>query len=269
MSDTTHYVIRGGIQGRERLRVISRILHPTSTSLLDRLGLRDGLMCADFGCGGGDVTVELARRVAPTGKAIGFDLDETKLEIARADAERLGVTNVEFQLADLRRPLFRNAFDVGYTRFLLTHLKDPAAVTGMMYDHLRPGGLMAVEDIDFSGYFTYPDSPAFRRYCDLYSATVFRRGGDPNIGPRLPSLLQSAGFADVGVRVVQAVALQGDAKRINPLTMENIADAVIEDGLATREEIDRIVHELYEFAADPSTLAGTPRIVQSWGRRPE
>jgi hypothetical protein len=43
---------------------------------------------------------------------------------------------------------------------------------------------------------------------------------------------------------------------------------VIEDGLTTREEIDQIVRELYDFAADPTTLAGMPRIVQSWGRRP-
>jgi hypothetical protein len=52
------------------------------------------------------------------------------------------------------------------------------------------------------------------------------------------------------------------------LTMENIAGAVLEDRLATREEIDGIVRQLYEFAADPSTLAGTPRVVQTWGRVP-
>jgi hypothetical protein len=50
--------------------------------------------------------------------------------------------------------------------------------------------------------------------------------------------------------------------------MENIAGPVLEDGLATREEIDQIVRELYDFAANPSTLAGTPRIVQAWGRCP-
>jgi SAM-dependent methyltransferase len=269
VSDVAHYVIRGGIQGRERLRVISRVLHPTSTALLDRLGLRDGLVCADFGCGGGDVTVELARRVAPTGKAFGFDIDQTKLEIARAEADRLGVPNIEFHLSDLRRSSDGQLFDVGYSRFLLTHLKDPGTMTRRLFDHLRPGGMMAVEDIDFSGFVNYPDSPAFRRYCELYSATVVRRGGDPNIGPRLPALLQHAGFAVVGVHVVQVVALDGDAKLLNPLTMENIADAVMEDGLATRDEIDRIVRELYDFAADPTTVAGTPRIVQAWARRPE
>jgi hypothetical protein len=49
--------------------------------------------------------------------------------------------------------------------------------------------------------------------------------------------------------------------------MERIADAVLEDGLATRAEIDEIVSELYAFAADPTTLAGAARVVQAWGRR--
>ena len=48
--------------------------------------------------------------------------------------------------------------------------------------------------------------------------------------------------------------------------MENIADAVLADRLATPEEIDGIVREMYEFAADPGTIAGTPRVVQAWGR---
>jgi hypothetical protein len=81
-------------------------------------------------------------------------------------------------------------------------------------------------------------------------------------------LLERAGFEDIGVSVVQLVGTRGEAKLLNPITMENIAGAVLEDGLATREEIDDVVRELYEFAANPSTVAGLPRIVRAWGRRP-
>jgi hypothetical protein len=49
--------------------------------------------------------------------------------------------------------------------------------------------------------------------------------------------------------------------------MENIASAVLADGLASQLEIDDVVRELYEFANDPNTVAGTPRVVQAWGRR--
>ena len=93
-----------------------------------------------------------------------------------------------------------------------------------------------------------------------------RRGGDPNIGPRLPAFLKHCGFEDVQLNVVQPMGMSGEVKLLNPLTMENIADAVLADSLATRDEIDEIVRELFAFAAAPDTIAGTPRIVQAWGR---
>jgi len=268
MAHSTHYVIRGGTEGRERLRILGRVMHASSMALLDRLGPRDGLACLDVGCGGGDATLELARRVAPHGKVVGVDIDETKLEIARHEAQQQGVANVVFQLSDIREASGESEFDIVYSRFLLTHLSDPAGIVRAFYEHLRPGGVLAVEDIDFSGYFTHPKCQAFARYHELYCATVSRRGGDPNIGPRLPLLLKQCGFEDVGVCVVQPIGTEGEAKLINPITMENIAGAVLEDGLATREEIEDVVRELYEFAADPNRVAGMPRVVQSWGRRP-
>jgi hypothetical protein len=57
-------------------------------------------------------------------------------------------------------------------------------------------------------------------------------------------------------------------KLLNPLTTENNASAVLADGLASQLEIDDVVRKLYEFANDPNTVAGTPRVVQAWGRRP-
>src|SRR5215470_866804 len=102
MSDSSHYVIRGGVEGRERLRVIARVMRASSMSMFDRLGLRDGCQCLDVGCGGGDVTLDLARRVGPHGRVVGVDIDEKKLEIARTEARQLGVANVEFRVADVR-----------------------------------------------------------------------------------------------------------------------------------------------------------------------
>jgi len=262
MADSSHYVIRGGLEGRERLRVLARVMHPTSMALLDRCGLRDGLTCLDVGCGGGDVTLELARRVAPNGTAVGVDLDETKLQLARAEAHEQGITRVEFHRLDVREPSALPMVDFLYARFLLTHLSDPAAMVDRFHRQIRPGGVIAVEDIDFSGNLTRPASQAFERYHELYRATVTRRGGDPDIGPRLPGLLKHAGFENIRVSVVQPMALEGEAKILSALTMENIAGAVLEDGLASRAEIDGLVRELHAFAADPTTLAGVPRIFQ-------
>ena len=267
MTTTNNYAIRGGVEGRERLRTLSRAMHPYSSALFDRLGLRNGMACLDVGCGGGDATIELGRRVAPDGRAVGVDIDETKLALARDDARSHGVANVEFRRLDFAQAADADQYDVVYARFLLTHLRDPRAAVEALHRHLRPGGLVAVEDIDFSGSFAYPPSKAFARYWELYCAVVDRRGDDPNIGPKLPLLLEACGFDAVDVSIVQPAGMRGDAKLIGPLTMENIADSVIADGLAARDEIDALVRDMYAYVSDPKTITGLPRVVQAWGRR--
>jgi SAM-dependent methyltransferase len=268
MGDLKHYVIRGGLEGRERLKVLSRVMAPFTCAVLDRVGISSGMVCLDIGCGSGDVTMELARRVAPDGKAIGADIDATKIDLAREEAKLANIRNIEFRIVDSRDRPSNPEFDVVYARFLLTHLKDPAKAVAGFYQQLKPGGLVIVEDIDFTGHFVYPDSKAFRRYHELYCTAVRKRGGDPDIGPRLPLLLKEQGFQNVEMAVVQPAGFEGEVKLLTPLTMENIADAVIAEDLATREEIAEVVEALYAYVADSTTIASAPRIVQTWGRRP-
>jgi SAM-dependent methyltransferase len=266
MTVTPHYAIRGGIAGRERLRILARTLHASTSALFDRLGVGAGLRCLDVGCGGGDVTFELARRVGPRGRIVGVDIDAAKLDLAHQEAAAEGITNVEFRMLDIRTAEAGAGFDLVYARFLLTHLADPAGAIAAFGCALRPGGLLIVEDIDFKGSFAWPETAAFQRYRELYCAVVHTRGGDPDIGPRLPILLADGGFTQVDMHVVQPMAVQGEAKLINPITLENIADAIVQDGLAAPQEVDALIHELYAFAADPRTVAGLARVIQAWGR---
>src|SRR4030088_1868850 len=99
-SPTSHYAIRGGRDGRERLRLLGGVMRPYALRLFDRLGICEGMACLDVGCGGGDVTLELARIVGRSGKVVGTDLDTVKLDAARSESEAQGLKNVEFRLAD-------------------------------------------------------------------------------------------------------------------------------------------------------------------------
>jgi hypothetical protein len=158
-------------------------------------------------------------------------------------------------------------YDLVYVRFLLTHLTDPAAALTRITPRLAPGGVLVVEDIDFTGHFCHPESPAFRSYVDWYTLAVQARGADPNIGPRLPSLLVGAGLDAVEMHVVQPAGATGEVKLIAPITLENVADAVLTAGLTTPDAFAETVDELYEFANADGTVLSLPRIVQAWGRR--
>src|SRR5262245_17927224 len=91
------YAIRGGQSGRDRLRILSALSRSGTNELLDRIGLRAGTFCLDFGCGGGEVTCELAKRVGTTGKAIGLDMDLAQLEIIRDEAEAHGISTADYK----------------------------------------------------------------------------------------------------------------------------------------------------------------------------
>lgn len=111
------YAIRGGEHGRARMNILSRALRPSTLHLLNAAGIADGMSCLDIGCGGGDVTMEMARLVGPAGRAVGIDIDPAKPEMARQDAEREGTAHAEFRHSDAGDLNMKEEFDVVYARF--------------------------------------------------------------------------------------------------------------------------------------------------------
>ena len=132
----------------------------------------------DIGCGGGHVTILMARTVGPEGRVIGTDTDAEILALAREDAKTAKATNVEFQQQDACAPLWHNEFNVAYARFLLSHLNEPADCLAAVVEACLPGGTIVIEDTDFAGSFCYPPCAAYDWYKELYQELVERRGGD-------------------------------------------------------------------------------------------
>lgn len=266
LSDQHDYVLRGGVKGAERLRLLASVKWPSTKVLLDRVGLRQGMHCLDVGCGTGAVTLKMAEMVGPSGLAVGLDLDEDSLSLARKEAHRLEL-NAEFRPGTVIGLQEASAYDLVFGRFVLTHLREPEKAIARMVAAARPGGVIVVEDIQFTGHFCYPACPAFDRYVELYQGVVRRKGGDPNIGPRLLGMFLDAGFADVDLEVIQPTYWQGPGKQIAAVTMEHIREAVVGAGLADDEKINGIVAELDSFARDLRTTMSLPRIFQVWGKR--
>jgi ubiquinone/menaquinone biosynthesis C-methylase UbiE len=261
------YAIRGGNQGKERLDVLARVLLPTTTQLLERVGLIRGMKCLDVGCGGGQVAILLASIIGPEGRVVGTDTDAEILVLAKEDAKAAKATNVEFQQQDACACVWHEEFDVGYARFLLSHLNDPKDCLAAMVEACAPGGRIVIEDTDFAGSFCYPPCDAYDRYKELYQELLQRRGGDSNIGAKLPAILRRAGIQNVELNVIQPAHMHGEGKLMAPLTMSRISDALIGEGLATEDEAQQILTGLNDVAADSETLISLPRIFQVWGKR--
>jgi ubiquinone/menaquinone biosynthesis C-methylase UbiE len=266
MAELKTYIIKGGEQGKARMAVIARVLAPATATLLDRFDLA-GKTVVDAGCGGGEISFELARRVGPSGRVIGIDLDDAKLALAREEAASRGLGNVEFRAASVLDPWPVENASLVLIRFVLTHLTTPETMLSHARAALRSGGIVAVEDIDYAGQFCDPPFPVFDRYGDLYVAAAQKRGVDPFIGRRLVRLLEGAGFSGVEAALAQPFGRTGDVKQVASLTFGAISDALKAAGLATAEEIAGIAAALDDYAQDAQTTMSFPRIFQAWGSK--
>lgn len=262
------YVLARGDEGAYRLRVVNSVHGPDTEAFLVRAGLRPGMRVADIGCGVGAVTAWIARQVGPEGEVVGVDLGPEQVRKAREYVAEEGLSNVRFVAGNAADTgLARGAFDLVFCRFVLMHVPDPVAVLREMRALVRPGGVLACEDGDFTRPFSEPPSAAFDRTFELYRAIGERRGLDFRIGPKLYRMFLEAGFAQPEVTLAQPVFVRGDAKRLPEWTLMESASALIEAGLATAEEIAAVAAEMKAFAEDETTLFGMALMTQVWARR--
>jgi SAM-dependent methyltransferase len=101
---------------------------------------RPGDRVVDLGCGFGDTTQRLAELVGPEGGALGVDVSEPFIELARKEAEEEGVENVRFAVEDVQVAEFGETFDYAFSRMGVMFFANPVAALRNVRGALAPGG---------------------------------------------------------------------------------------------------------------------------------
>ncbi len=181
----------------------------------------------DVGCGCGSTTLELARRVGPTGQVLGVDLSEPMLGRARTRAAESGVTNARFQRADAQTAdLGRDRFDVLYSRFGVMFFADPPAAFRNLRRSLKRGGRVAFvcwQPVQRNPWMLLP-ALAVGRHLPLPPPDPAAPGPFAFADPaRVREVLASGGFSDVAIEGAEfslAVGGGGDVDRATEFTLE-------------------------------------------------
>jgi demethylmenaquinone methyltransferase/2-methoxy-6-polyprenyl-1,4-benzoquinol methylase len=123
----------------------------------------EGDAVLDVCCGTGDLTFELAGRVAPGGHVVGCDFSEPMLDLARDKAEARAVAGVRFEWADaLNLPYDADRFDLATVGFGVRNFADRERGLRELSRVVRPGGKLVVLE------FTKPRRPPFSTFYSLW-----------------------------------------------------------------------------------------------------
>jgi SAM-dependent methyltransferase len=258
-----------GVDDAERTRLLAQCaMHRAEAALLlDRIGLRPGDRALDLGCGPLGVLDLLAERVGAGGRVVGLDREARYLSIARQELDARGLAAVALRSGDATATGLRAAsFDLVHERLVLNNVPDPEAVVAEMVRLTRPGGHVAVQDVDWMTWTCLPEHTDWHRLADAVGRVW---SGDVHIGRRLPALLRAGGLVDVQVLPHLRVLRPGEPyHRLLVRFVELHRERVLDSGVLTAEQLDAAVARLEAHLVDPGTATLYATLFQVWGRRP-
>lgn len=194
---------------------IRQWLRGPTDAMIEMAGIKPGMRVLDVAAGAGDQTLDIARRVGPTGQVLATDLSPRILEFAAANARRAGFANIETQAAD-GEDLNAVGFDAVICRLGLMFFPNPEKGLQGMFRALKSGGRACTM------VFSTPD----KNPCvGILVSTAFKHAGMPPRDPYQPggllslgkpglsdTLFRQAGFSQVATTKVTAPFLLPSVK---------------------------------------------------------
>jgi ubiquinone/menaquinone biosynthesis C-methylase UbiE len=270
VSEEHEYLLGTDAEELRRLGFQHQVWLGAAAQAWERGGFAPGDRLLDLGCGPGWATLDLARLVAPGGQVTGVDVSARFVAQLRARAAALEVGNVTAEVQDVEAlDLPDDAFDGAYARWVLCFLRDPAPVVARVARAIRPGGRFVVQDYsNYAALQLAPEDPAFRRVVDAVVSSWADGGGDPNVGTRLPRMMEDAGLRVLSVTPLARIARPGEALWQWPRTFfDNFLPVLVRNGYLDRDGAEAFDRLWAERSVDPAAYFATPPMTVVVGER--
>ena len=234
----------------KRLRMIEMVFDPASKRRLLATGLQAGWRCLEVGPGAGSIMAWMGEAVGPTGQVLAVDLDPKFL--SEAERPNLSVVRADIRTAQLPQ----HSFDVVHARYVLIHLSDYEVALTKMFDSLKPGGWLVLEEPDFSASRGITgdeqELASLRKVNQAIEQMYASLKMDYALGLKLPALMQRRGLQYLTVENDAPLCAGGDSlATVMRMSAEQLREKYLATGLVGQSDLERYCR----FADDPNTWA--------------
>ena len=277
MSETksdAQYTMGRSKEEEDRLIQQSQLYDAVTRRMLNTAGVAGGMKVLDIGSGTGDVAMTAAELVGPEGSVVGVDVNPEILETARTRAREAGLANIEFVAGDARSLDLGDGFDALIGRLVLMYMADPAGALRQLAARVRPGGIVAFQEIDFSPYrnTSRDDTPLMNQLVEWGLGAFERSGAHTEMGLDLYRAYVEAGLPEPYMHFEAPVGGPGDWAGYSFManSFRSLAPLLEQFGMATADQVDAdtLAERLRrEVAASRRPLLLPPHMT-AWARLP-
>lgn len=249
------YWLEVGKKGKNRLDLQCEMLDPKTLELMEGLHLTNKSRILDVGCGTGSMACQIAAKYKC--QVLGIDVEIKQLELAKAAAQKNGVTELtrfEQCLATNLHTDVQEQFDVVMCRLFLCHLNNVEEVLDQMIEKVKPGGVLICEEMSHGFKSEYcscsPGNEAYDFWLRLGQKYVEIQATDFEIGCKLPTMLRKRGLDIVINNQFQPKLSSAHLKAIFRLGVEELQDKFVNEGHLNRDEFTQIIDKFSKLEND-------------------
>lgn len=212
----------------------------------------------EIGCGVGAQTVVLLK-LFPDLHITCVDYSESQLEMARKNLEQY-TSRVSFICQDARKLDLPVKYDSVFICWALEHIFYPIEVLKGMKKFLIPYAKIWITEVFNSSFYFFPVLPRLKLFYEGYNDFQISLGGDPDVGAKLGSMLNKAGFS--GIELFHGGF---HLDQTNPVELSKIitywkglmksgANTMIQAGVITEKEVQLMENDLDQIAKDENAV---------------
>lgn len=178
--------------------------------------IKTGDVVIDLGSGAGNDAFIARKEAGETGQVIGVDFTPAMINLAKANAEKLNYTNVEFRQGDIENmPVASNIADVIVSNCVLNLVPNKDAVIKEIYRVLKPGGHFSISDIVLEGALPVNIQQAAEMYAGCVSGAIQKQV--------YLELIQSNNFDNIVIQKEKPIMIPDDIllKYLSPQELED------------------------------------------------